>query len=115
MAEKSETRITQTAAEAGGPVASGSEVKPTADKSAAEIKDSLTFQEDRDLHPTGEPKRSADKTSSPGGEAYPDDPPVRTGRPDVPIVRSLVTGAGAHVPPDPKKYTPEGRPRYDAD
>lgn len=60
---------------------------------------------------TAEPKRSADQSSWPGGEAYPEDPPVRTTRPDVPIVQSLASGAGAHVPPDPDKYTPEGRLR----
>jgi hypothetical protein len=60
---------------------------------------------------TSEPKRSGDKSSSPGGEAYPEDPPVRTTRPDVPIVQSLATGAGQHVPPDPDDYTPEGRVR----
>jgi hypothetical protein len=105
---KSDTRVTQDpAADQAG------EVKATADMSGKELKDSLANQADRDLHPAGEPKRSADKSSAPGGEAYPEDPPVRTTRPDVPIVTSLATGAGAHVPPDPDKYTPEGRPRYD--
>src|SRR5215210_4943480 len=60
---------------------------------------------------TSEPKRSGDKSSSPGGEAFPEDPPVRTTRPDVPIVQSLATGAGQHVPPDPDEYTPDGRVR----
>ena len=60
---------------------------------------------------TSEPKRSADKSSSPGGEAYPEDPPVRTTRPDVPIVESMASGAGEHVPPDPDVYTPDGRVR----
>jgi len=61
---------------------------------------------------TSEPKREPDKTSYPtGGEAHPEDPPVRAARPDTPIVDSLGTGAGAHVPPDLDDYTPEGRPR----
>jgi hypothetical protein len=60
---------------------------------------------------TSEPKKSADKTSYPGGDADPEDPPVRTTRPDVPVVNALATGAGQHVPPDPDDYTPEGRPR----
>jgi hypothetical protein len=60
---------------------------------------------------TAEPKRSADKSSSPGGEAFPEDPPVRTTRPDVPIVDSLATGAGQHVPPDPDVYQWDGRLR----
>ena len=49
--------------------------------------------------------------SYPGGEAYPEDPPVRTTRPDVKILSSLATGAGQHVPPDPEKYDEMGRPR----
>lgn len=39
----------------------------------------------------------ADKTSDPGpGDAKPNQPPVRTNRPDVPIADSLAAGAGAH-------------------
>jgi hypothetical protein len=61
---------------------------------------------------TSEPKREADKTSAPvPNDAQLEDPPVRTTRPDVPIGVSLATGAGEHVPPDPAKYTPDGRPR----
>src|SRR5689334_15038518 len=61
---------------------------------------------------TSAPKREPDKTSYPtGGEAHPDDPPVRAARPDTAIGVSLATGAGEHVPPDPDDYTPEGRPR----
>jgi hypothetical protein len=61
---------------------------------------------------TADPSHEADKTSLPG-PSYPpaEDPPVRTTRPDVPIVVALASGAGQHVPPDPDKYTPEGRPR----
>ena len=107
--EKSETRVTQSPEEAGG--VDLEQVKPTADKSAKEVKESLAHEPDKELHPSGEPKRSADQTNLPGGEAYPEDPPVRTTRPDVEILRSLATGAGAHVPPDPEKYWPDGRPR----
>lgn len=64
---------------------------------------------------TSEPEKSADQTSYPGGEADPEDPPVRTTRPDVPIVQSLATGAGQHVPPDPDVYRPDGRLRDIAD
>lgn len=61
---------------------------------------------------TSEPKREADKTSAPvPNDAELEDPPARTARPDVPIAVSSATGAGQHVPPDPEKYTPEGRPR----
>lgn len=108
-AAKSETKVTEDPA-----ADEAAKVKPTSEMSGKELKESLAHPEDADLHPAGEPKRSADKTSSPGGEAYPEDPPVRTTRPDVPILQSLATGAGAHVPPDPEYYTPEGRPRSDA-
>jgi hypothetical protein len=36
---------------------------------------------------------------------------VSTAKPDEPIVQSLVTGAGAHEPPDPDVYDAAGRPR----
>jgi hypothetical protein len=47
------------------------------------------------------------------GPEYPpaDRPPVATTRFDEPVVLSLVTGAGAHMPPDPDVYDPEGRIR----
>lgn len=108
-ARKDETpvEVTQTAADAQG-------VESTADADTPSIKGAEIINSapaaDR-LVLTAEPKRSADKSSSPGGEAYPEDPPVRTTRPDVPIVQSLASGAGAHVPPDPDVYTPEGRLR----
>lgn len=39
----------------------------------------------------------ADKTSDAGpGDAKPNQPPVRTNRPNVPIADSLAAGAGAH-------------------
>ncbi len=61
---------------------------------------------------TSDPKREADKTSYPvPNDAQLEDPPVRTARADVPIAVSLATGAGQHNPPDPEKYTPDGRPR----
>lgn len=113
MAERKQqeaAEVTQTPDEAAG-VESGGQVKATADMSAKEVKESLAFEPDRKLHPSGEPERSADQSSSPGGEAYPEDPPVRTTKPDVPILRSLATGAGAHVPPSADDYTFEGRPK----
>jgi hypothetical protein len=36
---------------------------------------------------------------------------VSTARPDEPIIQSLVTGAGAHEPPDPEQYDAAGRPK----
>ena len=54
----------------------------------------------------------ADKTSIPGPEYPPlDRAPVSTTRFDEPIAQSLVTGAGKHEPPDPKKYDDMGRLR----
>ena len=41
----------------------------------------------------------------------PEDPPLHTARPDVPIAQVLASGAGAHTPPDPKEFDAEGRPR----
>lgn len=65
---------------------------------------------------TDEPKREADKTSSPvPNDAKAEDPPVRTTRTDVPIVVSLATGAGQHEPPDPELYDANGRPYLDKD
>lgn len=65
---------------------------------------------------TSEPPKQADKTSSPvPNDAKPEDPPVRTTRPDVPIAVSLASGAGKHEPPDPELYHPDGRPRLDKD
>lgn len=41
----------------------------------------------------------ADKTSANNAlDAKPNDPPVRTNRPDVPIAGSLIEGAGKHEP-----------------
>lgn len=46
---------------------------------------------------TTETPAEADKSSTPGPhDAEPNQPPVRTNRPDVPIAQSLAAGAGAH-------------------
>lgn len=53
----------------------------------------------------------ADKTSVPNAlDAKPEDPPVRAARPDTPIAQTLAAGAGAHTPPDPDEFGPDGRP-----
>jgi len=58
----------------------------------------------------------ADKTSSPvPNDAKPEDPPVRTTRPDVPVVVASAVGAGQHQPPDPELYTADGKARLDKD
>jgi len=88
------------------------QAKPTADKSAKEVRDSLAFAPDRELHPGGEPKHDADKTSTPGPSVPPiDRPPVSSPRAPEDLLRSLATGAGAHTPPDPDKYNADGTPK----
>ncbi len=53
----------------------------------------------------------ADKSSLPNaGDAESEQPPVRAGRPDTPIAQTLAAGAGAHQPPDPDVFGPDGRP-----
>lgn len=110
MAEsKSETRVTQTSQDAEG--VSAQQVEPTADRKWSDIKADMTHEPDKKLHPSGEPKHEADRTSLPTAYAPIERPPVSTTKAGEEILRSLVTGAGAHVPPDPEKYDAEGRPR----
>jgi len=52
-----------------------------------------------------------DKVHAIIGDAKQDQPPVRTGRPDVPIAQTLASGTGAHTPPDPDVYDADGRVR----
>ncbi len=53
----------------------------------------------------------ADKSSLPNADdAESEQPPVRAGRPDTPIAQTLAAGAGAHQPPDPDVFGPDGRP-----
>ncbi|MBA3688480.1 MAG: hypothetical protein H0W81_06600 [Chloroflexi bacterium] len=87
------------------------QVKPTADLSNKEIKDSILHEADKELHPAGEPEHLADQESVPTPYAPIERPPISTTRSDEPIIQSLVTGAGAHEPPDPEKYDAAGRPR----
>lgn len=84
------------------------EVKPASEMSGKEIKASLTFQEDAELHPAGEPASAPEK--EPGGPPAeePNRPPYATNRPDEPILTSLATGAGAHTPPDPATVDADG-------
>jgi hypothetical protein len=61
--------------------------------------------------------KTADATNLPVGndEADPHDPPLRSTRPDVPVLDTLAVGAGQHVPPDPDYYEPDGRPKQPED
>jgi hypothetical protein len=87
------------------------QVKPTVDRKWSAVKADMTHPADRELHPSGEPEHEADRTSLPTAYAPIERPPVSTTKAGEKILQSLVTGAGAHMPPDPEKYTPEGRPR----
>ena len=58
----------------------------------------------------------ADKSSLPNAmDAKTNDPPVRAGEPYIPIAQTLAAGAGAHTPPDPVEFGPDGRPKGDPD
>lgn len=97
----------------GGP-GGGRQVKPARKLSGRDLKAQILHEPDRDLHPDGDPEHAADRTSAPG-PVYPpvERPPVSTTRHDEPVLQSLVTGAGAHEPPDPEKYDAAGRWRAD--
>jgi len=61
---------------------------------------------------TTETPAEADESSLPNAmDAKVNDPPVRSGRPDIPIAQTLAAGAGEHTPPDPDEFDSEGRPR----
>ena len=88
----------------------GGQVEPTTGLTK-DVKARMTNREDVDLHPV-KLEHAADRTSIPGPEYPPiERPPVSTTKAGEKIVQSLVTGAGAHVPPDPERYDAEGRPR----
>lgn len=54
--------------------------------------------------------KEADKEPGPYiGDAEADDAPVRTNRPDVPILQHLAVGAGAHTPNDSDEHDAMGR------
>lgn len=91
--------------------APATQVAPTADRSDADLKADLTNPEDAKLGVLKEPEHLQDQTSAPTEYAPAERPPVATRRYDEPIVASLVTGAGAHNPPDPAKFDADGRPR----
>jgi hypothetical protein len=52
----------------------------------------------------------ADAVSGPDvSGTTPNDPPLRTNRPDEPMVQTLATGAGAHTPVDDPDFDEQGR------
>jgi hypothetical protein len=107
MAEKSEAKTEQSDQGVGE-----AQVKPIQDRSREEQQADLLHPEDIKKGVLKEPEHDADKTPYPVGDQPPiERPPFSTGRPDVPIVQSAVTGAGAHTPPDPDAFWPDGRPK----
>lgn len=58
------------------------------------------------------PIAKADETAAPvPNDAKADQPPLRSPKAPEDLATSLGEGAGAHQPPDPKKYDAQGRPR----
>jgi len=65
---------------------------------------------------TNETPAEADEKSEPNAsDAKPNDPPVRTNRPDVPIAQVLASGAGEHKPVDDPNIGADGRFYADKD
>lgn len=79
--------------------------------------DTILVEDGNDAkHPSGQPAKKADKVAGPYIEdAEPNDPPVRTNRPDVPVLNVLGTGAGEHVTPQDKDPHIGADGRYYAD
>jgi hypothetical protein len=83
---------------------------PTDARGEEILADPTTPAEARAEHPDGLPDKAADQTPGAGiADAKANDAPIRTDRPDVPIVQSLGTGAGQHTPPDDPHVNTEGR------
>lgn len=58
-----------------------------------------TSDENMPKQPAESELKEADRVAGPyTGDADPNDPPVRTNRPDVPVLETLKVGAGAHLP-----------------
>lgn len=109
-APEAPVEVTQTAVDSPGGV-SLQQVEPTVDRSDKDLKADLTRPDEADLA-LQEPSHPADRTPYPVAEQPPHErPPFSTARPDVPIVSSAVKGAGAHTPPPPDQFLPDGRPR----
>jgi hypothetical protein len=104
MAEKTTTTTTEQKVEWKD------ESVPSVDNesSAKELKENLTFKEDADLHPSGEPKSETEK--EPGGPPATDPrrPPFATNHPQEEILTALATGSGQHTPPDPDTVDADG-------
>ena len=69
-----------------------------------------TSDENMPKQPAASELKDADKVAGPyTGDAEANDPPVRTNRPDVPVLESLKVGAGAHVPNTDPEIDAAGR------
>lgn len=55
--------------------------------------------------------KSDDLTTAVVGDADVHDPPARSALPDEPVADAVGAGQGAHTPPDPAAFDPDGRPR----
>ena len=109
MAEK-EGKTSQ-ASPADAQKAAQSGVGSTAGMKAGEAAGPATVQSTTEKTPA-----EADKSSLPNAmDAKTNDPPVRAGEPDIPIAQTLAAGSGAHTPPDPDEFGPDGRPKGDPD
>lgn len=91
-------------------------------RSSADVVDELNTEpivddaptSDTPKHPSAGSLKESDKTNLPtSDDAEPNDPPVRTNRPDVPIIQRLATGAGQHKPLNDPEMDPDGRLRPD--
>jgi hypothetical protein len=88
------------------------QVKPAADRDEQDLKQDLVVPGDADRGALDEPQHEADQSPYPTQKVPPlERPPFATARPDVPIVSGGVKGANAHTPPDPEKFSADGRPR----
>jgi hypothetical protein len=69
-----------------------------------------TADENMPEQPSTSELKEADKVAGPyTGDAEANDPPVRTNRPDVPVLESLKVGAGAHLPNTDPEIDAAGR------
>lgn len=74
------------------------------------IVDEGTQPDERADHPSeGSLKHDDEFSGSTHGDAEVNDPPLRTGRPDQPVVQRLGVGAGQHTPLDDEGFGPDGR------
>ena len=93
--------------------------EPTNGQGEKILADPGTPEDEQPKYPTEGQLKGDDKTpvpvEDPAERAEVDDEPVRTGKPDGDVIQRLGIGAGAHPPPDPDEYGPDGRPVEEPD